>query len=438
MQEKPMTEVIENMNKQLRKHDVVLTEEEEAVVQKKYNQLTTEFCVNATEAYQILAKDILTKRGISAVTTQNNDSEVVPIKDLVNREWVNITAKAVSIGDIPSDKIAQSGVLADATGCVKYIMWAKGNPTPLEVGKTYNIQSCVVDEYQGALNIKIAKNSTITPVEVPIDVTSEVVNLKDCAPGVMPTIKVKVTRLFDNTNPKIKQVGVIGDTTATGKFVIWASDEDIPMLEENQTYEITFAELSLYQGQNNIGLAHATIKPITETIDVASPEQTLTGLVAVVQEGSGVIKRCPVEGCNRTLTRRGMCAQHMMQTGGIPDLRIKFVLDTGLKALNCVANKEVSEKLLGVTMEDLENQALLDPLGNDAVMYDIAKRLTGRYVVVSGLVFPDSMVARNVEFATITPEDAAELAHLMMNDCVLAHETTATEQSPNTTSPEAV
>ena len=66
--------------------------------------------------------------------------------------------------------------------------------------------------------------------------------------------------------------------------------------------------------------------------------------------GSGLIKRCPVEGCNRVLSKRNYCPVHEVQNDFRYDLRIKAVLDDGVKAHNILMLKEVVEADAGLTL----------------------------------------------------------------------------------------
>jgi hypothetical protein len=61
--------------------------------------------------------------------------------------------------------------------------------------------------------------------------------------------------------------------------------------------------------------------------------------------GSGLIKRCPVEGCNRVLSRQNSARYTRSRRRFRYDLRIKGVLDDGIRTRNILVQKELVEAL---------------------------------------------------------------------------------------------
>jgi replication factor A1 len=76
------------------------------------------------------------------------------------------------------------------------------------------------------------------------------------------------------------------------------------------------------------------------------------GDVLSLRPGSGLIERCP--GCSRVL-QKGQCRAHG-RVEGVPDLRIKAVLDDGTGSMICVLDRALTEKLVGMTTEELGAQ----------------------------------------------------------------------------------
>ena len=66
--------------------------------------------------------------------------------------------------------------------------------------------------------------------------------------------------------------------------------------------------------------------------------------------GSGLIKRCPVEGCGRVLSRQNYCPVHEIQPNYVYDLRIKGWLDDGQKTYDTIISREGVEDFTGLVL----------------------------------------------------------------------------------------
>ncbi len=80
-------------------------------------------------------------------------------------EWVAIEGKVVSVADPPSPAVAQTGVIADSSGAVRFVIFAKNAPALLRKGAWYRLESAVVDEFRGQVNLKVHSGTTITPID---------------------------------------------------------------------------------------------------------------------------------------------------------------------------------------------------------------------------------------------------------------------------------
>jgi replication factor A1 len=98
-----------------------------------------------------------------------------------------------------------------------------------------------------------------------------------------------------------------------------------------------------------------------------------------IQKGSGLIKRCPI--CRRSLSK-GICGEHG-KVDGTYDLRIKAVLDDGRRVQDIIINRETTERLVGLTLEEAKKMAM-DTLDHEVVRAMIEERLLGRYYTVTG------------------------------------------------------
>jgi replication factor A1 len=206
-------------------------------------------------------------------------------------------------------------------------------------------------------------------------------------------LEAKVVELWEPTSSAISQTGLIGDETGTIKFVKWTKSE-LPDMELGKSYLFKNVVTDEFQGRFSVKLNRTSgIEPLEEEIEVSPQEAKFTGAIVDVQKGSGLIKRCPV--CRRMLTK-GVCGEHGKQEGTY-DLRIKAVLDDGLKVQEVLINRERTESLIGISMEEAKTMAM-EALDHEVVRGMIEERLLGRYYTVSG-----PTVDRYILVETISP-----------------------------------
>lgn len=203
--------------------------------------------------------------------------------------------------------------------------------------------------------------------------------------GQWVTVTVKVVELWEPTSDSIAQVGLIGDKTGRLKFTKWAK-ADLPELEDGGVYRLDNIVTSEYEGRYSINLnSRSTIEPVDGDIEVGdnAEEMTIEAPMVAIQSGSGLIKRCPHEGCTRVL-QDGRCAEHGTVDGEF-DLRIKAVFDDGLSVQHAIFDQDATEALADTTIEEAKQHAM-DALDTTVVANDLTDALVGRYYRVTGRV----------------------------------------------------
>lgn len=109
--------------------------------------------------------------GVDSVPLQT--AEDIAVGDISEKDkWVNVKVKLVSLWEKRSDSIAQSGLVGDPSGTVKFVVWTKAGLPTMELGKSYYIKNVTTDEYQGKFSIKLNKTSVIIPLDEDIDARS--------------------------------------------------------------------------------------------------------------------------------------------------------------------------------------------------------------------------------------------------------------------------
>jgi replication factor A1 len=191
----------------------------------------------------------------------------------------------------------------------------------------------------------------------------------------------KVVDLWDPRSDSVAQVGLLGDETGTTKFVAFETS-DLPALEEGVVYRLENLVTDEYQGNFSVKLNRTTtITEVDEEIEVGDDAETVEGALVDIQSGSGLIKRCPEEGCTRVL-QNGRCSEHGSVDGEF-DLRIKGVLDDGGAVHEVIFDRESTEALTGTTLSEAKEMAM-DALDTTVVADEMRTGTLGRYYRVSG------------------------------------------------------
>ncbi|KPN29616.1 replication factor A [Halolamina pelagica] len=197
-------------------------------------------------------------------------------------------------------------------------------------------------------------------------------------------LRVKVADLWEPGHESIAQVGLLGDESGTMKFVAFDTS-DLPELEEGASYALSNVVTDEYEGSFSVKLNKTTtITELDEEVEVGDDAVSVEGALVDVQSGSGLIKRCPEDDCTRVL-QNGRCSEHG-QVDGEFDLRIKAVLDDGHEVHEVIFDKETTEELTGIDLEEAKQMAT-DALDTTVVVEEMQGDLLGHYFEVSGPVF---------------------------------------------------
>jgi len=197
-------------------------------------------------------------------------------------------------------------------------------------------------------------------------------------------LTAKVVELWEPRSDAVAQVGLLGDETGTIKFTKWSKSE-LPSLEEGGVYDLRNVVTDEYEGRYSVKLNRTTtIEALDEELEVGDDTAEIEGALVDVQSGSGLIKRCPVEDCTRVL-QNGRCSEHG-EVDGEFDLRIKGVVDDGERVYEVIFDREATEELTGITLEEAQEMAM-DALDTSVVAEEMCKRVLGRYYRVVGPTF---------------------------------------------------
>lgn len=198
------------------------------------------------------------------------------------------------------------------------------------------------------------------------------------------SIRTKVLQLWDPNSDSINQVGLLGDESGKIKFVSWKKAA-LPELEEGKSYLIKGAVVDSWNGDYQVNLnSRTSISKLDEEIEVEGKEGFVDRITGIVPK-SGYIERCPE--CNRVLIN-DHCPVHI-EVDPVEDIRVKASLRNKDKI--AIANGEVAEKLLGISLEKAKEIPKEDM---DSIIHG---HLVGRKFRFFGKEFDENIVISDFE-----------------------------------------
>jgi replication factor A1 len=223
---------------------------------------------------------------------------------------------------------------------------------------------------------------------------------------------------------RIVYEGLVADATGAISFASWSDFALAP----GEAVRISGGTVRAFRGRRQLVLDEAGIvvrieptglpelaewmhrppRPIADVEEDGGGEATtIEGLVVGVLPPSGLVYRCPE--CHRLVTG-GLCRVHGRVTG-VADLRARLVLDDGTGAATVAAGREATERLWGVTLEDVRERLRGFP---DASVLEeqLLEAVVGRRLVVRGSATRDdfglTVTPETIEPAEIDLEAAAD------------------------------
>src|SRR5665647_456704 len=130
------------------------TEVDPKVIESKLRRLVNEFGVQPSEAERSVNNELAKEFNLPAMGTGSSGKSVgatdlKKIADVTPGDWVTIEGKVVALSSPASPSIAQSGIIADESGGIRFVAWAKSNAPAMAKGSFYRIESAVIDEFKG-------------------------------------------------------------------------------------------------------------------------------------------------------------------------------------------------------------------------------------------------------------------------------------------------
>lgn len=402
-----MKELVDQISARLRDQKIEVPEEE---ISARLKMLIEDFRVPEGEARRSVMNYFLKEHGVMPLARAS--SEKVKIADIASSgRWVDLEVRILDLWEPANETISQTGLIGDGSGSMKFVKWAKSGLPDLVLGKSYLLKRVVTDEFQGRFSAKLNRTSQIEPLDLDVEAkagsrSAEQIKIVEIdEPGRWVDLKVKVVQLWETNSDSISQSGLVGDETGSIKFVKWVK-ADLPNMEEGKSYYLKNLVTDEFQGRFSVKLNRTSqIEPLETDIEVGSQAAEFSGALVDVQKGSGLIKRCPI--CKRSLAK-GICSEHG-KVEGTYDLRIKAVMDDGRRVQDVLINRETTERLVDLTLEDAKQMAM-EALDHEVVRGMIENRLMGRYFIVTGPRVDRYILVETInEAPSVAEEDANDL-----------------------------
>jgi replication factor A1 len=376
-----------------------------AGVEARVRRLVEEFGVPPGEAERTVLNDLA--REFSLTGLRSGPGEQKTLNQVLAGEWVTVEGKVVSLSASPSPAIAQTGILADESGGMRFVVWSKASIPPLKENTWYRLESAVVDQYKGVFNLKIHSGTSVKEISRDSPLVPTVTPIGKLTAGVS-SIRGKVIQEWEATHDRILQSGLIGDETGAVRFVTW-KEEGMERLVTGKVYSIFYAQVDDFNGRLSLNLNTATIIPEEGDIQVSTGSATFQGALVHLAPGSGLVKRCPVPGCNRALSRQNYCPVHEIQSKFTYDLRIKGWLDDGSETREILIQRKEVEALIGMNLDQARELAENNPLGMEEVFLRMRDSLLGRYFSCQGREIDRRLLVSSCEPLHYQPETLAGL-----------------------------
>jgi len=222
------------------------------------------------------------------------------------------------------------------------------------------------------------------------------------------SVEVQMVSEWNASHPSIGQTGLVGDETGTIKFTAW-EDANQPELVEGESYRLENVVTDSYQGRLSIQLQETSeVHELDEDIEAGEETETKTGVIVDTNNGSGLIKRCPEDGCSR-LVENGRCSEHGEVEGEF-DLRLKAVLDDGESVQSVIFNREATEEVTGITMGEAQEMAQ-KALDTETVIKEMKPKVINWYYEIEGPMYGQYLMAN--EFEVLGEPDEARIEALL-------------------------
>lgn len=405
-------------------------------VERDFKNYVEEFRLSPTEAKKMIARKYGAPSVSYAEPTKKAIGELGPLDRSVSMlcRVVFVAEKKVK-GDA-GEKVVLSGILGDDTGTAPFTLWEKGELT-LQKGDVVKIENAYVTEWKEKVQINIGNRGTLVKADSsempkfsgaisrPQASLSKISSLGDASSNVSVLGRVlsadaREVTVAGETKPVTS--GTIADETGKVGFTCWgkAGFKEGDVVRVGNGYirkwkgmpQLNFDVSAVEKSKEKMPSEEELARPVEVSVEDlvkrgGMVDASVSGVILDVREGSGLVFRCPE--CNRVL-QKSQCRVHG-EVKGNPDLRTKAVLDDGTGALSVIMNREISERLLGKSLDKCMKEAK-KAMDQGVIEEELFGLLVAKPVRVIGNVTSDDfglmLIANDTEFMKMETQSAAK------------------------------
>lgn len=147
-------------------------------IENRLETLIEEYAVPEAEARRSAIRSLGEEYGVDPLSSSGSPdgggNEDVVVSDIDTAgAWVNVEVQMVENWDPNHGSIAQTGLVGDESGTIKFTSWEDANQPELEAGASYRLESVVTDSYQGRMSIQLQDVTEVTALDRDVEVGQE-------------------------------------------------------------------------------------------------------------------------------------------------------------------------------------------------------------------------------------------------------------------------
>ncbi|MEM3852368.1 MAG: hypothetical protein QXP70_05145 [Methanomassiliicoccales archaeon] len=354
-------------------------------------------------------------------------AEINAGEDNICVEGKIVSVASRTVNSRGEEKAIQYGLMGDETKTVRFTSWGDFH---LEKGETVRVEGAYSREHNGEVQLNFGERAAVVRMEkgtiesvarfgTPREYS--VSELRDGMGNVIisgQVVSVEKKEYEREGEKREMFTGIIADETGQISFTAWCS---FPFAA-GENVRISGAYVREWKGIPQLKLddkseikkeAGEVTPSLTTSYTIEDLENRggaidaeITATVIEVRQGSGLVMRCPE--CGRA-TKLGECRNHGA-VQGIPDFRLRLVLDDGTGSISAQFDRGLSEKLTGLGLDEIRS-ICEKAMDQEAAIPSIAERVLFRILTVTGRVFTDdfglNMRASGLSEAKLEVEEKA-------------------------------
>ena len=389
-----------------------------------------EYGVPVEQARQAVIK----KYGGSAASYSTNEKKLGEVEPDDRR--LSFVGKIVAVEERDVEVKGETkkifrGLVGDETAVLPFTAWKDFG---LQQGDVVRVKNASAGEWGGQPRLNLSEWTEVEKTDEemePIKRKPQHHSIMDLKPGLSNVeVKAKVLTMEErevSVGDAGKKVytGVMGDETGKIRYTSWVDFG----IREGDVIRIEGAYIKSWRGAPQLVFDEKSkVEKLEEEMQVSSEkipiyrvveagggvEVGIDGVIIEIQDGSGLIYRCPK--CNRAI-RDGVCVVDG-EVEGVPDLRIKAIVDDGTGAVKAIIGRNVTEKITGKTLKEYEGMAGGGEgggTGGGLVEEDMKNLLIARPIHITGNALADeygvTVIVQDAE--VVTPAVQQERDELM-------------------------